>query len=528
MIEQIKTLSSKISNIALYSLISLLMFASFSQNTFNVANQNWFNNFQIDSEHLVLGRMLSDKLNMPQHNSGLYGFYYKGAYSQGSRFRMTEELVKNPSTIPDITVDIKNYTDQNWYKGVNRSQKLILVDGKVKEKIDPFIGRKLSYNGEIRNISKVDRRGNNVHISYEGEPLALTQSDSITITLIGSPPNEKNFISYAYDSQYGLQGMVFSYLYNVRDLNLNILRNISCSLLVIVLLTLGWLMNLCISPYFGTVFLFGCTLSPWVTAFAKNLYWVEFTWFLPAVFSYLYFYKRRNFNIQNKIFVLTLVFISVLIKALCGYEYLSSIILFALSPFIFEALVTHTKESLVSNFKECCLIGCVCILAFMTALIIHSTIRGETVIEGLRNIFFEDVLKRTYGDSSRYSGRLADSLNASPLYVVKLYLTHWRTEVFKFFSDKGFIVLLASATLVLLNYLKLKEYKNLLFGLALLFTFCICPLSWFVLAKGHSYIHLHMNFVLWYFGFAQALVFVIGHFALQRLCLFIQNAKSCN
>ena len=34
-------------------------------------------------------------------------------------------------------------------------------------------------------------------------------------------------------------------------------------------------------------------------------------------------------------------------------------------------------------------------------------------------------------------------------------------------------------------------------------------LSWFVLAKSHSYVHIHLNYVLWYFGFVQICLYVI-------------------
>ena len=41
----------------------------------------------------------------------------------------------------------------------------------------------------------------------------------------------------------------------------------------------------------------------------------------------------------------------------------------------------------------------------------------------------------------------------------------------------------------------------------------IAPMSWFIIAKGHSSIHLHMNFVLWYIMFIpNCFVFLSNHF----------------
>ena len=43
-------------------------------------------------------------------------------------------------------------------------------------------------------------------------------------------------------------------------------------------------------------------------------------------------------------------------------------------------------------------------------------------------------------------------------------------------------------------------------------TSLISPLSWFLIAKGHSSIHLHMNFVLWYIMFIPScFIFLSNH-----------------
>ena len=44
---------------------------------------------------------------------------------------------------------------------------------------------------------------------------------------------------------------------------------------------------------------------------------------------------------------------------------------------------------------------------------------------------------------------------------------------------------------------------------AMYVVFFITTISWFCLAKGHSFIHTHMNYVLWYFGFIQISFYVI-------------------
>ena len=49
------------------------------------------------------------------------------------------------------------------------------------------------------------------------------------------------------------------------------------------------------------------------------------------------------------------------------------------------------------------------------------------------------------------------------------------------------------------------EYLRLAY--LLLFAF-LTSISWFVLGKAHSYIHTHLNFVMWYFGFVQLILYI--------------------
>ena len=39
--------------------------------------------------------------------------------------------------------------------------------------------------------------------------------------------------------------------------------------------------------------------------------------------------------------------------------------------------------------------------------------------------------------------------------------------------------------------------------------FFLTSVSWFCLAKAHSYQHTHMNFVLWYFGYIQICFYIV-------------------
>ena len=58
--------------------------------------------------------------------------------------------------------------------------------------------------------------------------------------------------------------------------------------------------------------------------------------------------------------------------------------------------------------------------------------------------------------------------------------------------------------------------------------FLCTTLSWFVLGKAHSYIHTHMNYVLWYFGFVQISIYIIIKFICEKIYEVASKEKGDN
>ena len=50
----------------------------------------------------------------------------------------------------------------------------------------------------------------------------------------------------------------------------------------------------------------------------------------------------------------------------------------------------------------------------------------------------------------------------------------------------------------------------------------LASVSWLVLAKGHSEVHTHMNFVMWYFGFVQTCFYIL----ITAVWDLVKNKKS--
>ena len=319
-----------------------------------------------------------------------------------------------------------------------------------------------------------------------------------------------------YISNFGLQGVLFSFLYNDLGIKFSFLQLMSAIFTAFCLATLSYQFSKIFSVGFGFCFFVVCFLSPWISNFARNLYWVPFTWFLPAVICNFLFLIRDT--LKNKLIVYSLFTVAITIKSLCGYEYLSSVILFAIAPFIFLLITTNKKTK---YFKVVFLLCVFSALGFVVVVLIHTFQRSDNLADGLVYLVKNDIERRCYGVGDQFNDNPAikRSLEASVFEVLKIYLTDWNSKILYIVSvvGKKFWLLCFISVLLIFTEYNFFSKKNAKFYCALCFVFVLSPLSWIVLAKAHSFIHVHMNFVLWYFGFVQSLYFAILGFITSRL-----------
>ncbi len=319
----------------------------------------------------------------------------------------------------------------------------------------------------------------------------------------------RDFNFKRYTSQYGLQGHFFSLLTNRLGIDtVNTLRFINILIFSIVLSILIILISKTYGFLLGSVFTIVFVSSPWITAFAGNLYWVPFTWFLPALFSILLFRNSKLFYIY-----LPLIFLSVFIKSLSGYEFLSTILIFTVFVWIIELIMNQQKQR-KTIFIQLIIISIVCLTAFILAIFIHASIRNNDVFLGINTIWTQDVLRRTYSTDSTFLDIVyRDSILATPLQVLQKYF-NWDTPIILYVNGKLFVPIIITSTCILI-FNSLKKKKNCQRDWLLFIVTLICPLSWFILAKAHSFIHTHINFVLWYFGFIQVIFYIIIKFIIE-------------
>jgi hypothetical protein len=218
-------------------------------------------------------------------------------------------------------------------------------------------------------------------------------------------------------------------------------------------------------------------------------------------------------NLNKWYFFLPLVFLSIYIKCLCGYEYITTVMLSGISFLIIycfqKTLSSKDRKKVVLAILA---IGIFSLIGFFSALIVHAHIRCDSILDCLASIWNRDVLKRTvFGNTTNFNdnilqntakGLIEKSLKAN-LFIVFIKHIYYGGVWF-------FILLLASFVIVLYDIII--KNANYVMQSVMYFALFLVTISWVVLGKAHSFIHQPLNNVLWYFGFIQCAIYIIVKF----------------
>lgn len=382
----------------------IILFLSFYSNFWKVVDQSWFEGYQIDSEGLVIGRVMKSQ--------------QEGIMSNGGFLTRTKD----------------NYTFQKDYY-INQIESEYLV----------------------------------------------------------------------YPQQIGLQGMFFSIVDSLTNfspsVNLNIFYFINCAILTLLLI----IMYIYIYKEFGSIsaliFIITCIINPWLVVSARNLYWVIWTLLLPYItILMLMKYDEKNKNISGKILFLA-TFILIFIKSACGFEFISTILISVEIPIIYYAV--KNKYSFKEWFLKSMYVGIGGILGFITAIVVYL-IQATNYFGSLNlavNNFIYTISKRTGAFDVEVSEVYQKSLDISISEVLYRYIFE-ENKIFLNWSMSYLIIIT-----IIMMIITLIVYKKRIEGIiaqrkivALGVSICVSilgPLSWYVLAKGHSYIHIKINQILW-------------------------------
>ena len=488
-----------LNSIAIVIFLTLILSWNYMHNSMDNAN-TMYAGYQIDSETLVSNVISAEQDGEYYREDDEIGFglgrYYdlKGAAGSYDRQYMSNE---------------------NWSDGYSLTEAAIIVNSNDYTKEVAVAGNIIEFsNGEEVTITGIDDDGTNIviHLDYPRNLIPLKFGDLDDAVFYDANHNvlHKGRLN-AYKSQYGLQGKAFRHLARHMKED-NIINNLYliccfCTALVFVLITL--LIAKKYNKLLASCFFVTFWLSPWIICFARNLYWVEFTWFIPMLVGVFCTWKIEDKRCRWASYVACI--ISVCLKCLCGYEYISVVMMGLISFLLVDAalaLIENNKEKAFLIIRTIIVLGVLALAGFMLAIIIHAKLKGNgDIAEGIKEIIEKDVLRRTNG---------ADLNDFDPVYWPSFNASVWETysKYFKFGTE--IITGITGNLFPLLCIIPLcifgMDYKNnkLNVRLPIMYVvFFLTSISWFCLAKGHSFIHTHMNYVLWYFGFIQVCFYVI-------------------
>lgn len=404
------------------------------------------------------------------------------------------------------------------YRGIQRDSVIGFDDNADLMHIAKTADYVLFENGDSFKILEVKSDGVNLYIIldvkknydiFEQENISVAYLCDSNLEIISSIDCQPQLLPY--HSQYGLQGKVFRHLARYMNYSdaLQNLHLLCCMLTAIVFILISFLISIKYNKLLGGVFLVTYLLSPWIINFARNLYWVEFTWFVPVLVGLFCSWKINNRRCRLISYIA--IFVAVLVKCLCGYEFISTILMGGISFVLIDWLVSLKHKDFEKSrllFRTLIVLGMSALFGFIIAIGIHASIRGQgDLLVGVRSIIEQDVLRRTScNDLNAFDKVYRDSLNASIWETLCKYFD-FSTEVITGVPGNLFVLLSLIPVCVFAYECIEKKVDVQLLSMYIVFFFASA--SWFCLAKAHSYIHTHMNFVLWYFGYVQICIYVI-------------------
>jgi len=320
-----------------------------------------------------------------------------------------------------------------------------------------------------------------------------------------------NFV--IYDSQLGGQGMVYALLDKIspfsNSLNLYLFWLInSFSLAFLMTVFVSWVNKIYGFKASVTTFLL-ILFSPWLTFFGKDLYIVLTFFYLPFIVMLVSLHKE--YEEKTKITPLKLFLYSIGLVFLklffSGFEFITSaLVMFTIPLFYYMFLSSWKLKMFVKRFISM-------VAGAFSAIIIYailfayqlSTLKGS-LMYGFKYMLY-CFLKRTSGDSADFPEAFKESLETSVFAVIIKYLTAKVIGIGMAGIIFGVFVLL----LIVISIYSVADekrspstYRNKRFNKPLMLTTWVSllgPLSWYIIFKGHSFIHTNFNEIVLYMPF---------------------------
>lgn len=365
---------------------------------------------------------------------------------------------------------------------------------------------------------------------------------------------------YKYVTSYGLQAKIFGNLVKNYNLKLNQLHVINSFIFSILIASFAILLQKNFSFVPSFIFALAICTSPWVVAHGKDIRWITWSWYLPV---WIIMFINYYFDLKKiKIFLICLlmVFLSVLLRCLFGYEYISTIISITFVSFSF--LILKKKISFIKKFSFMSIFAVILLLSFFASFLFQNEIikkdnsekfsiikqriflnlgiidmkslekdpclvrsfrsENENIEECQRSLISElnyhgagrfEVVARyfIFRNLLPWVGNLENYLNKDlKSYLKGIFWDRNYKTILNFKEHVSFkniipiisVMIQSLIFIFVVGYSFKKIYKNGDFADKFLITGAFfSSVSWFFLANKYSSVHLHLCFIAWYVSF---------------------------
>ncbi|MBN2975176.1 hypothetical protein [Pseudomonas lactucae] len=487
-----------------FALAFLVMLMAFQFNLFKTTSDFQFKTWRDGSEALVLGKIFADANGIDTGHSNL-GFIERGEPIKGPNVLAVYKRIDTPTGIETARI-----SDDYWTNGFSNSANKLLIKIADVNSIgyannEVRAGQHITFPGErVRAINSVERSGPYDVVSYRGDfinPNSIKSDETIKLG------DQIEFSFNQYPQQFGIQALALSFAYKYFPLvdSVSSLQFLMSAMMALALTLMIREIGLTISTTFAAVFFVCMVGSPWVVAISRNLYWASFLWFLPTVMA-MYAYRCPPSS-RARLVAITLYGALIFLKSLAGYEYTSSIVLMSLMVFMIDPFRASPILGLKKAIRMTVTMGGVAVAGFLIAILVHAINRADTLAEGISQTLGRDALK--YSALGRLNGVVVSGPDIPLSFLISEYVNEWKTPVLFWLEGSNVfstLLLLTGLSLVAQFYIRDANARR---DAALVLVTLLAPLSWFILMQKHSAIHVHLNYVLWYFGFIPACMFVI-------------------
>jgi hypothetical protein len=335
---------------------------------------------------------------------------------------------------------------------------------------------------------------------------------------------------WTYRSQIGFPGILFSLLDQLTSFspqqNLALYKALTSLLTALVLTAIIHWFHCQFGLVVSLAVLSGTVVSQWLTVYGRNLWCGTWAFYLPMIASIYVLAREESRGRHSNKRLALVIFAAMFVKCLFnGYEFITTVVVAMLVPFVYYGVRDKWPLSKAVRRVLAAALGAgSAMLATFVILWVQLWAATGDYMAGIRHVLYV-LAKRSYGTASDFPEIYRASLRSNPVSVALRYLrspaidlTSWMQSGpwwirFLLWMHFGHLVLIfLLATLFLLRWPSTRDNRpadaRKKAGLTCAAWFSIlAPLSWFVVFKAHSYIHLGMNEITWHvpftlFGFA--------------------------